>query len=57
MAARLLESAHHPPVLLRVEDVAGHGMGTTKSIRDAEDADIAAFVFWRAGLSDWQPKQ
>ena len=57
MAARLLESADHAPVLLRVEDAAGHGMGTTKSIRDAEDADIAAFVFWRAGVADWQPKQ
>jgi len=42
---------------LRVEDAAGHGMGTTKSIRDAEDADIAAFVFWRAGVTDWQPKR
>ena len=57
MAARLLESAYHAPVLLRVEDAAGHGMGTTKSIRDAEDADIAAFVFWRAGVKDWQPKR
>ena len=57
MAARLLESADHAPVLLRVEDAAGHGMGTTKSIRDAEDADIAAFVFWRAGVRDWQPKR
>jgi len=57
MAARLLESADHAPVLLRVEDAAGHGMGTTKSIRDAEDADIAAFVFWRAGVPDWQPKR
>jgi len=57
MAARLLESADHAPVLLRVEDAAGHGMGTTKSIRDAEDADIAAFVFWRAGVTDWQPKR
>jgi prolyl oligopeptidase len=57
MAARLLELAHHAPVLLRVEDAAGHGMGTTKSTRDAEDADIAAFLFWRAGVADWQPKR
>ena len=56
MAARLLEGAHHAPVLLRVEDAAGHGLGTTKSTRDAEDADIAAFVFWRAGVAQWQPK-
>jgi prolyl oligopeptidase len=57
MAARLLERADHAPVLLRVEDAAGHGMGTSKSTRDAEDADITAFVFWRAGIADWQPKR
>ncbi|HWY97190.1 MAG TPA: prolyl oligopeptidase family serine peptidase [Steroidobacteraceae bacterium] len=57
MAARLLELVDHAPVLLRVEDSAGHGMGTTKSTRDAEDADIAAFVFWRAGLAAWQPRK
>jgi prolyl oligopeptidase len=55
MAARLLEVPGHAPVLLRVEDAAGHGLGTTKSTRDAEDADIAAFVFWRAGVPEWQP--
>ncbi|HXB19000.1 MAG TPA: prolyl oligopeptidase family serine peptidase [Steroidobacteraceae bacterium] len=57
MAARLLEVPRHAPVLLRVEDAAGHGLGTTKSTRDAEDADIAAFVFWRAGVPEWQPKK
>jgi prolyl oligopeptidase len=57
MAARLLELADHAPVLLRVEDAAGHGHGTTKSTRDAEDADIAAFVFWRAGVAAWQPSR
>jgi prolyl oligopeptidase len=57
MAARLMELVDHAPVLLRVEDSAGHGLGTTKSTRDAEDADIAAFVFWRAGLAGWQPKR
>jgi prolyl oligopeptidase len=56
MAARLLEVPGHAPVLLRVEGAAGHGLGTTKSTRDAEDADIAAFVFWRAGVPEWQPK-
>ncbi|HEX4619064.1 MAG TPA: prolyl oligopeptidase family serine peptidase [Steroidobacteraceae bacterium] len=57
MAARLLEVPGHAPVLLRVEDAAGHGFGTTKSTRDAEDADIAAFVFWRAGVPEWQPRR
>ena len=55
MAARLMQLPGHSPVLLRVEDAAGHGLGTTKSTRDAEDADIAAFVFWRAGAPAWQP--
>jgi prolyl oligopeptidase len=57
MAARLMQLPDHAPVLLRVEGAAGHGMGTTKSTRDAEEADIAAFVFWRAGVPDWQPKK
>jgi prolyl oligopeptidase len=57
MAARLMEVARHQPVLLRVEEAAGHGLGTTKATRDAEDADIAAFVFWRAGVPEWQPKK
>ncbi|MGH8266156.1 MAG: prolyl oligopeptidase family serine peptidase [Steroidobacteraceae bacterium] len=57
MTARLMQVPGHQPVLLRVEDAAGHGFGTTKSTRDAEDADIAAFVFWRAGMPDWQPKK
>lgn len=57
MAARLMQVPGHKPVLLRVEDAAGHGLGTTKSTRDAEDADIAAFVFWRAGVPEWQPRK
>jgi len=54
MAARLME-ASSAPVLLRVEQEAGHGLGTTRSTRDAEEADIAAFVFWQAGAPGWQP--
>jgi prolyl oligopeptidase len=57
MAARLMQLPDHAPVLLRVEGAAGHGLGTTKSTRDAEEADIAAFVFWRAGVPAWQPKK
>ena len=55
MAARLQEASSNP-VLLRIEEEAGHGVGTTRSIRDAEEADIAAFVFWRAGVPAWQPR-
>lgn len=56
MTARLQEATTGGPVLLRVEAQAGHGLGTTKSTRDAEEADIAAFVFWQAGKADWQPR-
>jgi prolyl oligopeptidase len=57
MAARLLEVPGHASVLLRIENAAGHGFGTTKSTRDAEEADLVAFVFWRAGQPEWQPKK
>ena len=56
MAARLQEVRGPQPVLLRIEDQAGHGLGSTRATRDAEEADIAAFVFWRTGVAAWQPK-
>ena len=55
MTARLQAAGGPAPVLLRIEEEAGHGVGTTRSARDAEDADIAAFIFWRSGVKDWQP--
>jgi prolyl oligopeptidase len=55
MAARLQAADGGAPALLRVESQGGHGIGSTKSQRDAEFADVAAFLFWRAGLPDWQP--
>lgn len=55
LAATLQENPDHAPVLYRLEEQAGHGLGTTKSTRDAEEADIAAFVLWRAGVPEWQP--
>jgi len=54
-AARLQEMPDHAPVLYRLEEQAGHGLGTTKATRDAEEADITAFVLWRAGVPAWQP--
>ena len=42
------ECAAHRPVLYRLEEQAGHGLGTTKSTRDAEEADTAAFMVGRA---------
>ncbi len=56
LAARLQELPGHAPVLYRLEEQAGHGLGTSKSTRDAEEADITAFVLWRAGVPEWQPK-
>ncbi len=56
MAARLQAAGGPNPVLLRIEEQAGHGLGTTRTTRDAEEADIAAFVLWRAGVPEWQPR-
>jgi prolyl oligopeptidase len=55
LTARLQEMPGHRPALFRLEESAGHGLGTTKAVRDAEEADIAAFAFWRAGVPEWQP--
>jgi len=41
------------PVLLRVDYDAGHGMGSTKSQRDAELADEMAFLFWQLGVAGY----
>jgi prolyl oligopeptidase len=54
-AARLQAAGSPNPVLLRVEAAGGHGIGSTRAQRDAEEADIHSFVFWRAGWKDWQP--
>jgi prolyl oligopeptidase len=55
LAARLQASGSRAPVLLRVEDNAGHGIGSTKTQEDELAADVAAFIFWHAGISAWQP--
>ena len=57
LAARLQASGSKAPVLLRVEADAGHGVGSTKTQNDEFSADVAAFVFWHAGLRAWQPAQ
>ena len=51
--------ATHPdrPVLLRVEEAAGHGIGSTKAQSDALWADCFSFVFWRSGLPGWAPTE
>jgi prolyl oligopeptidase len=55
LAARLQASGSRAPVLLRVVEDAGHGIGSTKTQDDELAADIDAFVFWHAGLKAWQP--
>ena len=56
MTARLqAASASKTPVLLRVEADAGHGIGSTRSQRDRETADILAFMLWRTGDRRFQP--
>jgi prolyl oligopeptidase len=56
LAAALQASGTARPILLRIDEEAGHGIGSTKSQDDALYADMWAFVFWRAGLPDWQPR-
>lgn len=56
LAAALQASGTARPILLRVDEQAGHGIGSTKSQDDALYADMWAFVFWRAGLPDWRPR-
>jgi prolyl oligopeptidase len=56
VAAALQASGTAKPVLLRIDEEAGHGIGSTKTQTDSLTADWIAFVFWRAGLPEWQPR-
>jgi prolyl oligopeptidase len=56
VAAALQASGTTRPVLLRIDEQAGHGIGSNKTQTDALTADWIAFVFWRSGLREWQPK-
>ncbi len=55
-AAALLAAGSPNPVLLRIDAEAGHGIGSTKTQTDELAADWIAFVKWRAGVPDYQPK-
>ena len=58
MAAHLQASTNSgKPVLLRVDYDAGHGLGSTKTQRDEEQADEIAFLFWQLGEPEIQPAQ
>ncbi|HEY1927909.1 MAG TPA: prolyl oligopeptidase family serine peptidase [Caulobacteraceae bacterium] len=54
--AAALEAAGAPnPVLLRIDEQAGHGIGSTRTQGDLLSADEIAFVFWRSGREGWRP--
>jgi prolyl oligopeptidase len=56
MTARLqASSSSGRPVLFRVEFDAGHGIGSTRTQRDAETADEFAFLLWQFGEKGFQP--
>jgi prolyl oligopeptidase len=43
-------------VLLRIEFDAGHGIGSSRSQRNGELADIYSFLLWQFGDAAFQPK-
>jgi prolyl oligopeptidase len=47
LAATLLASGTKNPVLLRVDEDGGHGIGSTKTQNDELYADILTFIKWR----------
>lgn len=49
LAATLRASGNKSPVLLRVDEQAGHGIGSTKTQTDELYADILTFIKWRTG--------
>jgi prolyl oligopeptidase len=56
MTARLqAASTSGKPILLRIDYDAGHGIGSTKKQAYDERADTFAFLFWQAGVKEFQP--
>jgi prolyl oligopeptidase len=55
LAAAMQATGTARPVLLRIDENAGHGIGSTRSQNDELYADMYAFVFWRSGLPEWRP--
>ena len=55
LTARLQASGSKSPVLLRVDEDAGHGFLSTKTQADQTFADVSAFIFWIARLPGWMP--
>lgn len=48
-------SASGRPVLLRLDDQAGHGIGSTVSQALSETADVYAFLLWQMDVKGYQP--
>ena len=48
-------SASGRPVLLRLDDQAGHGIGSTVSQYLGESADVYAFLLWQMDVPGFQP--
>ena len=56
MAARVqAATTSRNPVLLRIDYDAGHGMGSTRSQREIEQADLWSFALWQMGDPAFQP--
>jgi prolyl oligopeptidase len=56
MAARLqAASTSGKPVLMRIDYAAGHGVGSTKTQRQEEYADLWSFMLWQFGDARFQP--
>ena len=55
LAATLRASDTTNPVFLRVDEKAGHGIGSTRSQSDELYADVITFIKWRSGEAGWAP--
>ena len=42
-------------MLLRVDEQAGHGIGSTRTQNDEMAADMISFIKWQVGEKGWQP--
>jgi prolyl oligopeptidase len=49
LAASLRAAGDPNPVLLRIDEKAGHGIGSTKTQTDQLYADVATFILWQSG--------
>ena len=58
MAARLqAATTSGKPVLLRIDYAGGHGIGSTKSQRQEQYADLWSFMLWQFGDARFQPEK